>query len=86
MPKVHLKTAWLVLDGGELVDILSARMTFDEVTEYAKDLYRASRMNFTEKALLAHYISGTTVREAAFAQLPIETHFTSALYERLKLA
>lgn len=84
MPQVHLKTAWIVLDGGHLIDILSARKTFDDVLEYAKELYRATRMNFTEKALLAHYNSGTIVRDAAFANLPMETHFTSALYRQLK--
>lgn len=83
MPKVDLKTAWIVLDGGHLIDILSARKTFDDVLEYAKELYRATRMNFTEKALLAHYNSGSTVRDAAFANLPIETHYTSALYKQL---
>jgi hypothetical protein len=70
MPEVDLKTAWIVLDGGHLIDILSARKTFDDVLEYAKELYRATRMNFTEKALLAHYNSGTTVRDAAFENLP----------------
>jgi hypothetical protein len=84
MPKVHLKTAWIVLDGGKLTDILTARKTFDDVVDYAKELYRATRMNFTDKALLAHYNSGTTVRDAAFANLPMETHFTSALYRQLK--
>jgi hypothetical protein len=84
MPKVQLKTAWIVLDGGKLTDILTARMTFDEVVEYAKELYRANRMSFTEKALLAHYNSGSTVRAAAFEGLPTKTHFTSVLYGKLK--
>lgn len=84
MPKVHLKTAWIVLDSGKLTDILTARKNFDEVVEYAKELYRSTRMNFAEKALLAHYNSGSTVREAAFTNLPLETHFTSALYRQLK--
>jgi hypothetical protein len=84
MPKVHLKTAWIVLDGGKLTDILTARKTFEEIVEYAKELCRASRMSFTEKALLAHYNSGSTVRATAFQNLSIETHFTSALYRELK--
>jgi len=84
MPKVHLKTAWIVVNGGKLTDILSGRKSFGEVVEYAKELYRATRMSFTEKALLAHYNSGTTVRDAAFAGLPMETHFTSALYHQLE--
>jgi hypothetical protein len=81
---VHLKTAWIVLDGGKLTDILTARKTFEEVVEYAKDLYRATRMSFVEKALIAHYNSGTTVHETVFSSVPIETHFTSALYRQLQ--
>lgn len=84
MPTIHLKTAWIVLDDGKLTDILTARLTFGDVIEYAKDLYRAKRMSFTEKALLAHYNSGSTVRAAAFEGLPIETRLTSTLYRELK--
>jgi hypothetical protein len=83
MPKVDLKTAWIVFDGGNLTDILTARKTFDDVVEYAKELYLSTRMNFAEKALLAHYNSGSTVRDAVFANLPVETHYTSALYKQL---
>lgn len=83
MPKVDLKTAWIVLDDGKLTDILTARKTFDDVLEYAKELYRSTQMSFAEKALLAHYNSGSTVRDAAFRRLPIETHYTSPLYKQL---
>lgn len=81
MPRVHLKTAWIVLDGGKLTDILTARKTFDDVVECAKELHCASCTNFTEKALVGHYNGGNTVRDVAFANLPMETHFTSALYD-----
>jgi hypothetical protein len=40
-------------------------------------------MSFAEKALFAHYNSGSVVRDTVFANLPIETHYTSALYKQL---
>jgi hypothetical protein len=51
MPKVQLKTAGIVLDGDKLTDILTARKTFEEVVEYAKDLYPQYVILGTEPAI-----------------------------------
>jgi hypothetical protein len=80
----QLGNAWVVLDNEQVVDILSARKKFEQVYEYAIELYRFSHLGFEEKISIAHYAQGKKLREEIFkTSVPVSTNYMTDLYRDL---
>ena len=71
---------------GEVVDILSSRESFENVFEYAKNIYKLSCLSLSEKLTFAHYTSGGKNSKDFFSLIPTSTHYQSAWFKEIKKA